>query len=125
MDLALDYVDYRSRSRMEIQRHEFVIEAFNQHLSRNEKIIVGLFLSLKLAILFFLPLTGDEAYFISWAQQPALGYYDHPPAIGWTIYLLSFISDHYFFYRLFGYVIAIFVAWLMFRLIRVRVGSGN
>lgn len=101
-----------------------MIEAFNQHLSRNEKIIVGLFLSLKLAILLVLPLTGDEAYFISWADQPSLGYYDHPPAVGWTIYLLSFVNDHYFFYRLFAFAIATFVAWLMFRLLEPVQGSS-
>jgi len=101
-----------------------VIEAFNQHLSRNEKITVGLFLLLKLAILLVLPLTGDEAYFISWADRPALGYYDHPPVIGWTIYVLSFISDHYFFYRLFAFTISIFVAWLMFRLVEPTQGGS-
>lgn len=101
-----------------------MIEAFNQHLSRNEKIIVGLFLLIKLAILLVLPLTGDEAYFISWAEQPSLGYYDHPPVIGWTIYLLSFISDHYYFYRLFAFAIAIFVAGLIFRLLEPSRGSS-
>ena len=101
-----------------------MIKAFNQHLSRNQKIIVGLFLLLKLAILLVLPMTGDEAYFISWADQPALGYYDHPPVIGWTIYLLSLISDNYFFYRLFAFTISIFVAWLMFRLVEPIQGGS-
>ena len=109
---------------MEIQGHEPVIEAFNQHLSRNEKVAVGLFLLLKLAILLALPLTGDEAYFITWAERPALGYYDHPPVIGWTIYLLSFISDHYYFYRLFAFAITIVVTWLIFRLLAPSGGKN-
>ena len=95
-----------------------MIEALNRHLSSKEKLIVGAFLTLKLALLLLLPLTGDEAYFISWAQQPALGYYDHPPTVGWAIYLLGFISDHYYFYRLFAYGTVFVVAWLIYRLVQ-------
>ncbi len=39
-----------------------------------------------------LPFTGDEAYFLVWGQQPALGYYDHPPMIGWLLALLAPVS---------------------------------
>jgi len=95
-----------------------VTQALNQHLSSNEKLIVGVFLALKLALLLLLPLTGDEAYFISWAQIPALGYYDHPPAVGWMISLLGYISYHYYFYRLFAYFTVLFVAWLIYRLLQ-------
>ncbi len=38
------------------------------------------------------PLTGDEAYFLVWGQQPALGYYDHPPMVGWLLALLAPLS---------------------------------
>ncbi|MDQ0316579.1 ArnT family glycosyltransferase [Amorphus orientalis] len=30
-------------------------------------------------------LTEDEAYYRLWALAPALGYYDHPPMVGWWI----------------------------------------
>jgi len=56
-----------------------------KHLSNNQKLIVGLFLALKLGVLILLPLTGDEAYFITWGSDVSLGYYDHPPVIGWLI----------------------------------------
>ena len=39
------------------------------------------------------PVTGDEAYFIYWGVNPALGYYDHPPMVGWWLALLYRISD--------------------------------
>jgi hypothetical protein len=87
------------------------------HLSKYQKIIVGLFLILKLVVLILLPLTGDEAYFITWGQDVSMGYYDHPPVIGWLIYLLSFISEHYYFYRLFAFLTSIFAAYLLYRLI--------
>ena len=102
---------------MEVQGHEFVNLTVANHLSNNQKMIVGLFLILKLALLILLPLTGDEAYFITWGQDVSLGYYDHPPVIGWLIYLLSFISEHYYFYRLFAFSTSIFVTCLLYRLI--------
>jgi len=87
------------------------------HLSKNQRITLGLFLALKLAFLIVLPLTGDEAYFISWGRDVAFGYYDHPPVVGWLIYLLGLISDNYYLYRVFAYLTSIFVAYLLYRLI--------
>lgn len=40
-----------------------------------------------------LPFTGDEAYFLTWGVYPGLGYYDHPPMVGWLLYLVRRISD--------------------------------
>ena len=40
-----------------------------------------------------LPMTVDEAYFILWGRDPALGYYDHPPMIGWLLAPLLEISQ--------------------------------
>jgi hypothetical protein len=38
------------------------------------------------------PLTGDEAYFLVWGLRPDIGYYDHPPMIGWLLALLAPVS---------------------------------
>ncbi len=35
------------------------------------------------------PVTNDEAYFIEWGRRPALGYYDHPPMVGWLLAALA------------------------------------
>lgn len=104
---------------MEIQRHEPVTAT----LSTQEKSLVGLFLILKLAILILLPLTGDEAYFISWAEDLSLGYYDHPPVIGWLIYLLSFISKDYYFYRLIAFSSVLFVSYLLYGMVKQSKGK--
>jgi 4-amino-4-deoxy-L-arabinose transferase-like glycosyltransferase len=40
-----------------------------------------------------LPFTADEAYFVLWGRQPALGFYDHPPMIGWWLAPLVAASD--------------------------------
>jgi 4-amino-4-deoxy-L-arabinose transferase-like glycosyltransferase len=39
------------------------------------------------------PVTADEAYFILWGRAPALGYYDHPPMIGWLLAPLAALSE--------------------------------
>lgn len=40
----------------------------------------------------FFPITGDEAFFHEWANHLNYGYYDHPPMIGWWLWLLTQIS---------------------------------
>jgi len=39
-----------------------------------------------------LPMTADEAYFVLWGRKPDLGFYDHPPMIGWWLALLLRLS---------------------------------
>ncbi len=39
------------------------------------------------------PVTADEAYFILWGRSPALGYYDHPPMVGWILAPLAALSE--------------------------------
>jgi len=39
------------------------------------------------------PITADEAYFILWGRSPALGYYDHPPLVGWMLAPLAALSE--------------------------------
>lgn len=46
------------------------------------------------------PFTGDEAYFYVWGQLPAIGYYDHPPMVGWLLALLAPISTAEWWLRL-------------------------
>jgi len=39
------------------------------------------------------PFTPDEAYFALWGRYPDLGYYDHPPMIGWWLAAMGRLSD--------------------------------
>ncbi|MDE2618007.1 MAG: glycosyltransferase family 39 protein, partial [Burkholderiales bacterium] len=45
-------------------------------------------LALRLWIAHALPITGDEAFFYWWGVYPDWGYYDHPPMVGWLIWLV-------------------------------------
>lgn len=84
---------------------------------KKELALVAIITLAKLLIITLLPLTGDEAYFIAkWATNPSLGYYDHPPMVGWIIYLLSFISDSYIFYRLFALFTSFITAYVIYRI---------
>ncbi len=47
-----------------------------------------------------LPLTGDEAYFVLWGRRPDLGFYDHPPMVGWLLAPLVAVSQAEWFVRL-------------------------
>ncbi|MCF6339183.1 MAG: glycosyltransferase family 39 protein [Sulfurimonas sp.] len=85
------------------------------YYKREKKIIIIIFL-FKIIILTLLPLTGDEAYFIKWGANLAQGYYDHPPMIGWIIYLMSFVSDSHIFFRIFPVVTTFIVAWVIYKI---------
>jgi hypothetical protein len=56
-------------------------------------ILVALVLGFKVWLAAVFPYTGDEAYFTVWGMQPELGYYDHPPMVGWLLALLLRFSD--------------------------------
>ncbi len=53
-------------------------------------VLVTLVVKVMLAVA--IPLTSDEAYFTLWGRFVDMGYYDHPPMVGWILYLLSFIG---------------------------------
>jgi len=50
-------------------------------------------LAFRVWLSFALPFTGDEAYFVLWGRRPDLGFYDHPPMIGWLLAPLVALSD--------------------------------
>ena len=41
--------------------------------------------SARLTLAWLVPLQGTEAYYWLWSKHLALGYYDHPPLVAWTI----------------------------------------
>ena len=48
-------------------------------------LVFGLVLLVRLAVAGTLALVDDEAYYWTWSQNLAAGYFDHPPAIAWFI----------------------------------------
>jgi len=62
---------------------------------------------------WWLPITGDEAYFFTWGRNPDWGFYDHPPMVGWWLAALSQLSEHRFVLRLPALLAPIVVAELV------------
>jgi 4-amino-4-deoxy-L-arabinose transferase-like glycosyltransferase len=55
------------------------------------KLLVALFLALKLVSLLSVNVFTDEAYYWMWGQHPALSYYDHPPLNAWLLGLADLL----------------------------------
>ena len=71
----------------------------------------------KLALAHFLPMTGDEAYFIFWAQYPDYGYYDHPPMVGWLLAAFLALGDAEVWLRLPAVLISLFIGAAIYALV--------
>lgn len=87
----------------------------SEYYKKEVNILIAIFL-FKIVILTLLPLTGDEAYFIKWADNLSLGYYDHPPMVGWLIYLMSFVSDSHIFFRMLPVATTFVVAYVIYKI---------
>ncbi|HLB14575.1 MAG TPA: glycosyltransferase family 39 protein [Burkholderiales bacterium] len=90
---------------------------------------IGVTAAFRLWLAWWLPMTGDEAYFLQWGEAPALGYYDHPPMVGWLSAALLQLSHAKLVLRLPAVVlpasIAIGMAWLVRGLARGGQGPGS
>lgn len=62
-------------------------------------VFVVLAFVIKVVVAVSLPITGDEAYFVTWGEYPALGYYDHPPLTGWWMAMFLQIFEPSVFIR--------------------------
>ncbi len=101
------------------------LSLFINQLSVQQRLLLGLFVLLKIGLIWLLPLTGDEAYFIVWGQTPALGYYDHPPAVGWLLGAMSWIADDLLWYRSFAFVAALVISYLLFQLVLLHANNSQ
>jgi hypothetical protein len=63
------------------------------YLNSTFKFVLLATLAIKLILAWIIPMSGDEAYFIVWAQHPDFGYYDHPPMVGWVLQLMLFLGS--------------------------------
>ncbi len=73
---------------------------------------------LKLGFAAALPLTGDEAYFVVWGDNPDYGYYDHGPMTGWWISLALLLGRHAFTVRLPAVAVGLLTALVLRRVVR-------
>ena len=57
------------------------------------KITLLVTLAIKLMLASIIPMSGDEGYFVLWANHLDLGYYDHPPMVGWFLHLMLYLGS--------------------------------
>lgn len=81
------------------------------------KLVLLVTLALKLVLATIIPLSGDEAYFLVWARHPALGYYDHPPMVGWLLHLLLYLGSAEVVLRLPAILLTTLIGLGIFRLL--------
>lgn len=70
-------------------------------------------LAFRLWLAIALPMSGDEAYFVLWGRHPALGFYDHPPMVGWLLAPLVRLSEAAWVLRLPALLLPVLVALLV------------
>ncbi len=101
------------------KRYAFL--AYNKGMNKKiEKLFLWVLCITTCARLLFaaiVPITGDEAYFITWAKHLDYGYYEHPPMIGWIMWLFSFFGSDIFVYRLFPVLCVPVIAIILVRLL--------
>ncbi len=74
-------------------------------------------LLVKLLLAATIPFSGDEAYFLIWAKYPDYGFYDHPPMVGWILWLMLRFGDAEWVLRLPVVMITSFVGYGLYRLL--------
>ena len=76
--------------------------------------ILWISLAIKLVFAWWIPITGDEAYFLVWGNNPDYGYYDHTPMVGWWLAALLQVSDSVWWLRLPTVLITTFIGWSIY-----------
>ncbi len=80
-------------------------------------ILICVSLLIKLAMAAYLPITGDEAYFIVWGKHPDYGYYDHTPMVGWWLTGLLQFGDQPVWLRMPTILVTTLIGWIIYRLV--------
>lgn len=83
------------------------------------KVLLAVFF-LRLVLAAWLPMTGDEAYFIVWGKNLDYGYYDHTPFVGWLLAALLTVSDASWWLRLPSVLLPIVISYGIYRILQPR-----
>ncbi|MDR3466340.1 MAG: glycosyltransferase family 39 protein [Xanthobacteraceae bacterium] len=79
-------------------------------------VVVAALVAARLLAAALTPLTYDEAYYWTWSQHLAGGYYDHPPMVALVIRLGTLIAgDSEFGVRLVSVLLALPMSWAIWR----------
>ena len=80
--------------------------------------VIATFL-IKSLLAYLIPFTGDEALFYTWGTFPDIGFYDHPPMIGWLLALIMKFSASEYALRLPPLIFPYIVGAVIYSLLKV------
>lgn len=83
------------------------------------KILIFVFI-LRSVLAAWIPITGDEAYFIVWGKHFDYGYYDHTPFVGWLLAAFLTVSDATWWLRLPSILLPLFISYFIYRILKTR-----
>ncbi|MBN1621569.1 MAG: glycosyltransferase family 39 protein [Endomicrobiales bacterium] len=83
---------------------------------KNSIIFVGLMTLWRIFLAATMQLHPDEAYYWLWARNPALSYFDHPPMVGYFIWITTLFSNSELWVRLSGILISVALSILIWHL---------
>jgi hypothetical protein len=93
-------------------------------LGRDTSLAIIALTVLRLVAAAWTPLTFDEAYYWTWSQHLAFGYYDHPPAVAFVIRLGTLIAgDTELGVRLVSILLALPMSFVVYRTAAILFGS--
>lgn len=75
-------------------------------------------LAIKLILASVIPMSGDEAYFVLWANHLDFGYYDHPPMVGWFLHLMLYLGNSEVILRLPSILTSTLIGMGIYRLLK-------
>ncbi len=88
------------------------------NLQSSFRLVLLATLAIKFVLAWIIPMSGDEAYFIVWAKHPGLGYYDHPPMVGWVLQLMLYLGSSEVLLRLPAILLSTLIGIGIYRLLR-------
>jgi uncharacterized membrane protein len=88
------------------------------NLIKSFKFVLFATLAIKLILASVIPLSGDEAYFVLWANHLDFGYYDHPPMAGWFLHLMLYLGSSEVILRLPAILTSIVIGFGIYRLLK-------
>ena len=57
-------------------------------------VLIAVMTVIRLVFIASSDLSDTEAYYVGWARTLDLSYYDHPPLVAWTTWMVTHLGGH-------------------------------
>ncbi|MDR3188143.1 MAG: glycosyltransferase family 39 protein [Prevotellaceae bacterium] len=97
----------------------------NSHFCCSFVLILTIWTCVNLAQAIFTEIHSDEAYYFLYGENPAWGYFDHPPMVGWMIFLSGLLFDGNLAVRFVTIVLQLFTLLLIWKAISDKAPTAS